>query len=367
MATTTNVTTQQRYEPEVWLTRLPRFCGRFGKEGTNTQPSPTAAPLHTQICEDGYSVVKPGDMYRLDERSPGRREPRFPGLHNLHDSVIDRTRNPPSTQEIMFDTIKRRRARMWDQVSYAVRAALQEIPRGSHVAVVSNSGAMSGKLADKLEQSPPAAMIPGATVGLLFVAEFRDERTSGIHPGWRQIACPISADEGRLIAGLRLLPAVVTGRPDLTFTITNLTYPTIQPRYRDIVHKAYKEGLLKYGSVLNSWKPTNLGCFFHPGCLWSEDYDVIKRSFACDGDLYGWDEAVLYTRDPVAVIAPCDTHTEKPRRRFNYWYESTVLRHVKWLQLDDKGQLRGERVPETRRADVIRWDENGIPGGLLVN
>ncbi|KAK8065083.1 hypothetical protein PG997_011830 [Apiospora hydei] len=321
MATTTNVTTQQRRigPTEVWPSTLLPHDGfrRFGKQGTNTMPSPTAAPLKTKICEDGHPVVAPGDMYRMDELQPGRREPEFPGLHNLHESVIARTQDPPAMNEIMADTSKRRRAAIWDQVSLAVRAALQEIPHGAHVAVVSNSGAKSGQLADQLEESPPGAMIPGATVGLIFVAEFRDERTSGIHPDWRQIACPIRATEGRLMAGLRLLPAAVAARPDLTFTVTNLTYPTILPRYRGLVHDAYRQGLLRHGSVLNSWKPTNLGCFFHPGGLWSGEYDVVWRSFACDGDLYGWDEAVLYTREPVAVIAP--TVGEKPQRRFNYW------------------------------------------------
>ncbi|KAK8113441.1 hypothetical protein PG984_013967 [Apiospora sp. TS-2023a] len=374
MAITPSASTQRRDGPTevgAWPSKLPPadgLRGRFGKEGTNTKPSPAAQPLKTKICEDGYPVVAPGDMYRLDdELHPGRREPQFPGLHNLHESVIERTRNPPSLREVMTDPTRRRRAAIWDQVSYAVRAALQEIPHGSHVAVVSNSGAKTGPLADQLEESPPGAMIPHATVGLIFVAEFRDERTSGIHPDWRQISCPIRAHEGRLMAGLRLLPAVVASRPDLTFTVTNLTYPTILPRYRDIVHNAWKQGLLQHGSVLNSWKPTNLGCFFHPGGIWSDDYDVIMRSFACDGDLYGWDEAVLYTRDPVAVIAPTPSDGEKPQRRFNYWYEGTVLRDVRWLQLDEQGRLRGERVAETRRADVVRWDEHGIPGGYLTS
>ncbi|KAK7935984.1 hypothetical protein PG985_001479 [Apiospora marii] len=371
MAITTNTPAQQRRQgpTEVWTPRLSPLDGglrgRFGKEGTNTKPSPTARPVKTEICkQDGYPVVAPDDMYRMeDELHPGRREPQFPGLHNLHDSVIDRTREPPSLREIMADPTKRRRAAIWDQVSYAVRAALQEIPHGSHVAVVSNSGAKTGQLADQLEESPPGAMIPGATVGLIFVAEFRDER-SGIHPNWRQIACPIRAHEGRLMAGLRLLPAVVSTRPDLTFTVTNLTYPTILPRYRDLVHDAWKQGLLRHGSVLNSWKPTNLGCFFHPGGLWSDDYETVMRSFACDGDLYGWDEAVVYTREPVVVIAP--SVGEKPRRRFNYWYEGTVLRDVLWLQLKE-GRLYGERVAETRRADVVRWDEHGIPGSYLTS
>ncbi|KAK7968000.1 uncharacterized protein PG986_002277 [Apiospora aurea] len=287
--TTKSSTTQQRRNgpTEVWPSnRLPQDGSRrFGKQGVNTKPSPTAGPLKTKICDDGYPVVAPGDMYRMDELQPGRREPQFPGLHNLHESVIARTRDPPAMDEIMADTSKRR------------RAALQEIPHGAHIAVVSNSGAKAGQLADQLEESPPGAMIPGATVGLIFVAEFRDERTSGIHPAWRQIACPIRATEVRLMAGLRLLPAAVAARPDLTFTVTNLTYPTILPRYRGL--------------------PTNLGCFFHPGGLWSGEYDVIRRSFACDGDLYGWDEAVLYTREPVAVIAP--TVGAKPQRRFNYW------------------------------------------------
>lgn len=117
--------------------------------------------------------------------------------------------------------------------------------------------------------------------------------------------------------------------------------------------------LLSYGAVANSWKPTNLGCWFHHGGIFKFEYEVFKDSFAWDGDLYGWDEAMLYTRKPVVFI-----NDTKPPRRFDYWYPDTVLRGVTWLQIAD-GELCGGYQETSTRADVVKWDKDGIHGGAV--
>ncbi|KAK7709529.1 hypothetical protein SLS63_013207 [Diaporthe eres] len=284
-------------------------------------------------------------MHREEERHPGRREPSFPGLHNLHKSVFERTLRPPEPCEEEH----KRRKMLWDLGAHAVREALEDLPAGSHINICANSGPYD----PKFEDLPPWATVPGASVGLLMVAEFRDEEATGIHPGWRQVAHPIRADEGRLLAGLRLL-ATVTGRRDLTFTVTNITHATVPLRWMNFVRE---HELLSYGSVTDSWKPTNLGCWFHHGCLFQSEYEVFRDSFAWDGDLYGWDEAVLYTRGPVAVVDDV-----RPERRFDSWSPDAVLVGVTWLQVVD-GELFGGYKEETTRADVITWDTKGIPGG----
>lgn len=214
-----------------------------------------------------------------------------------------------------------------------------------------NNG-ISGPQNDNLEKLPPWTAVPGAAIGLLFVATFRDD----IHPGWRQIATPIRQDEGRLLAGLRLLPAC-TGRHDLTFTLTNLTHPTIPVQRMNLVRD---HPFLTYGAVANSWKATNFGCWYHHGCIFEADYNVIRASFAWDGDLYGWDEAIAYTRKPVVIITD-----SKPPRRFDYWQPKTVYRGVTWLEMVD-GVLHGGYQEVTKRSDVIKWDKEGIPGGPLT-
>lgn len=167
---------------------------------------------------------------------------------------------------------------------------------------------------------------------------------------------PINHDEGRLLAGLRLIPAVA-GRRDLTFVLTNLTHPTVAPHRMNLVRD---HPLLSYGAVANSWKATNFGCWFHAGRVFEADRDAIRASFAWDGDLYGWDEAVAYTRRPVVIITDAS-----PPRRFDYWQPNTVYQGVTWLRMVD-GVLVGGYQETTTRADVINWDENGIPGEPLI-
>lgn len=122
-----------------------------------------------------------------------------------------------------------------------------------------------------------------------------------------------------------------------------------------------EHNLLSHGSVTDSWKPTNLGCWFHHGCVFESQCDTFRDSFAWDGDLYGWDEAVLYTRGPVAVVDDV-----RPARRFDSWSPDAVLFGITWLQVVD-GKLVGGYKEETRRADVIKWDRKGIPGDPLTH
>lgn len=320
--------------------------GKFGIEGTNTPPTPKATLARTVLLPDGFTACAPDDMYRMDELAPGRREPGFPGLHNLHESVLERTLKAPPFQLPQHYV----RAAYWDCAAEAVREALQGVPAGSHINVCANSGPRD----DHLEKRPPWAAVPGAALGLLFVAQFRDDQD--IHPGWRQVAVPIDAHEGRLLAGLRLVPAT-TGRRDLTFVLTNLTHPTVPVRLMNTVRD---HPFLTYGAVANSWKATNFGCFFHHGGVFAREHAAVRASFAWDGDLYGWDEAVAYTRRPVVVVTGA-----KPARRFDYWQPggATVYRDVTWLQQAADGALHGGFWATTTRADVIAWDEGGIPGG----
>lgn len=315
--------------------------GKFGLEGTNTPPAPRASLARTVVLPDGFTACSPDDMYRVSELEPGCREPGFPGLHNLHDSVLERTLRARPFQ-IPRHCI---RAQYWDLAAEAVRQALKDVPAGSHINVCANSGPQN----DRLEKHPPWVAVPGAAMGLLFVAQFRED----IHPGWRQIAVPIDAHEGRLLAGLRLVPAT-TGRRDLTFIITNLTHPTIPVHLMNTVRD---HPYLTYGALANSWKATNFGCWYHHGCIFEKDHDIIRASFAWDGDLYGWDEAVAYTRKPIVIITDA-----KPVRRFDYWQPTTVYRDVTWLQMVD-GVLHGSYQETTTRKDVIEWDRCGIPGG----
>lgn len=97
-----------------------------------------------------------------------------------------------------------------------------------------------------------------------------------------QIATPINPTEGRLLAGLRIILAVI-GRDDLTFKITDLTYPTVVKKHIGLLRES--EIGLKHGSVANSWKPTNLGYFYHKGEIWKEEEAVVRASFEWDGDL----------------------------------------------------------------------------------
>jgi hypothetical protein len=69
---------------------------QYGEQGQNTQPLVDATFHTTILAPDGFTTVEPGSMYRPDEAQPGRREPSFPNLHNLHADVIQRTLTPPS-------------------------------------------------------------------------------------------------------------------------------------------------------------------------------------------------------------------------------------------------------------------------------
>lgn len=288
--------------------------GKFGIEGTNTPPAPKATLARTVLLPDGFTACAPDDMYRMDELAPGRREPGFPGLHNLHESVLERTLKAPPFQLPQHYI----RAAYWDCAAEAVREALQGVPAGSHINVCANSGPQN----DHLEKRPPWAAVPGAALGLLFVAQFRDDG-----------------------------PA----RPDLCAD---------QPDAPDRPGAAHEHGarpplphVRRGGQLVEG---DQLWLFFPPRRRLCTQAHHRPRLVRVDGDLYGWDEAVAYTRRPVVVVTGA-----KPARRFDYWQPggATVYREVTWLQQAADGALHGGFRATTTRADVIAWDEGGIPGG----
>jgi len=66
-----------------------------------------------------------------------------------------------------------------------------------------------------------------------------------------------------------------------------------------------------------------------------------------DGDLYGWDEAMLYTRDLVVVVT-----RKRPPRWFDILVEGMVLRGVTWSRVVD-GRYEGGRVEVATRMDFF--------------
>lgn len=291
-------------------------------------------------------MIKSDSMYRSNEFHLDRREPRFLGLHNLADSVFERTLNPPKPKG--REAV--RRGIIWDQVTEAFRRAIADIPSKSYVVVCSNSGPYNPDFEDK----HPAEFIPGATCGILLVASFRGSETN-INKGWIQVAVPCRDTDGRIFASLRLMPCVA-GRADLEFMITNLTNRSVP---REMINLPRKHRL-PYGAVINSWRPTNLGNqYFSMGGIWETEYKTIRDSFAWDGDLYGHDEAVMYTRSPIIIISDLS-----PDRRFTYFQAETVLRGVTWLRLQNSS-LQGGYIDEMRREDAIRFDQQGLPVELV--
>ncbi|KAI1265483.1 hypothetical protein F5Y18DRAFT_386694 [Xylariaceae sp. FL1019] len=319
----------------------------YGTPGQNTAKPPESQHPETFIAEDGFRMHKRDQMYRMIETMPGRREAEYPHFNNLGLNVLERAVRPPVPIE---GEIHKRREKLWEDVAQATKEALATLPPGTHVAVTANSGPYS----EKLEVHPPGKSIPGAAVGLLYVAEFRTEDQE-IHEDWIQIAVPVRPDEGRLFAGIRLVPTVLDSQ-QLTFTVFNLTNMSVPLDFRNYIRNHPD---LPYGSISNSWVPVNLGCYFHRGGLFREEYDVVKASFAWDGDLYSWDEAIIFTRNPIAVIT-----YSKPGRRFEKLADDTVFEGVNWFHVVD-GQLRGGYQKETRRVDVIAWDKDGIPQGQI--
>lgn len=227
-----------------------------------------------EIAADGFSMLSPDSMYRSNEFHPGRREPGFPGLHNLADSVFERTLHPPcpGNREAI------RRAVLWDDVADSFRKAIAVIPSGSYVVVCSNSGPYNAEFEDR----HPADFIPEASCGILFVSMFRGEETN-ISQGWIQVGVYCKPTDGRLFASLRLM-VCVAGRPDLKFMITNLSRPNIPHELINLPRKHR----LPYGSVTDIWRPTYLGNqYFSSGGFWETEYKTLRDSFAADGDLYG--------------------------------------------------------------------------------
>lgn len=336
-----------------------------------------------EIAADGFSMISSDSMYRSNEFHPGRRESRFHSLHNLADSVLERTLNPPcpGNREAI------RRAVLWDDIAGSFRKAVAVIPSGSYVVVCSNSGPYNAEFEDR----HPADFIPEASCGILFVSMFRGEETN-ISQGWIQVGVYCKPTDGRLFASLRLM-VCVAGRPDLEFMITNLSHPDIP---RKLINLPREHGL-PYGSVTDIWRPTNLGTqYFSSGGFWETEYKTLRDSFAADGDLYGHvsticflsiiqicrllecsrnsplqapyhvtntkqDEAVLYTRSPIIIVID-----SRPDARFMYFQPKTVFRDTTWLEIRDF-VLQGSYIHEMRREDAVLFDKEGYPVELLHN
>ncbi|POS78276.1 hypothetical protein DHEL01_v203333 [Diaporthe helianthi] len=318
--------------------------GTFGQRArTPAAASPVKPSIKTEIAPDGFSMLSPDSMYRIDELHAGRREPGFSGLHNLAESVFERTLKPPrpSNHEAI------RRAVLWDHVAKSFRRAIADIPSGSYVAVCSNSGPYNAEFEDR----HPADYVPEASCGIMFVSMFRGDYTN-INRGWIQVGVPCNPDDGRLFASLRLL-CCVAGRADLEFMITDLASSNDIPR--ELVNLPRKHRL-PYGAVTDTWRPTNLGNhYFSSGGFLEIEYEEFRNSFAADGDLYGHDEAVLYMRSPIIIFTG-----QKSDDRFVYFQPGTVIRDVTWLELKDS-VLQGSYIAEMRREDAIRFDQEGFP------
>lgn len=262
---------------EIAVKAAPRLYpgGRFGLSArVTTEPSPARPEFKMEAAKDGFSMLSPDSMYRSDEFHPGRREPGFPGLHNLADSVFERTINPPrpANREAI------RRAVLWDDVADSFRKAIAVIPSGSYVVVCSNSGPYNAEFEDR----HPADFVPEASCGILLVSMFRGGETN-ISQGWIQVGVYCKPTDGRLFASLRLM-VCVAGRPDLEFMITNLSRPNIPHELINLPRKHR----LPYGSVTDIWRPTYLGNqYFSSGGFWETEYRILRDSFAADGDLYG--------------------------------------------------------------------------------
>jgi hypothetical protein len=147
----------------------------------------------------------------------------------------------------------------------------------------------------------------------------------------------------------------VAGRPDLEFMITDLTASS-RTIPRELVNLPRKHRL-PYGAVTDLWRPSNMGNqYFSSGGFWESEHRTLRHSFAADGDVYGHDEAVLYTRSPIVII---ENSGSKADDRFLFLQPGTVIRDTTWLEL--KGSvLQGSFISELRREDAIRMDKEGF-------
>lgn len=231
------------------------------------------------VVTDNWTSYPNDRFYRDDDSAGGLRDISFRTLHNLASKVLT------STLSVVPDTDPRR-ARLWDQTVARWQRVIHAASPGT-VAVVTacnSNGIMQGQ--------HPSCVVSDATVGYCFVATIDPQYQ--VSPDWVIILIPLRADEGRLLASLRVIPAIA-GRTDMDFYIVNGCvgqHPTQELRQ-------IRESGLGYGSACYNFLPTNLGAQFVNGCIFRADRKEIRSGFIQYGNVYGWDESVFYVRSPT--------------------------------------------------------------------
>lgn len=320
----------------------------YGDQGAELEAAGPAPLLATEHASDGFTMIAKGHMYRSDQFSGGRRDPDTPTLHNLTADVFKRARYcTPCLGEK-----GERQGSLWDQAVDLFKQSVSDLPAKACVVVSADSGPDKKQLL-----KAPSELWGPATHGIMFVSTFRDPWD--VHHGWAQIALPLEPGEGRLLAGLRTIPQY-WGRSDLFFLSVNALNMNVAFEDRSLAHEAN----LGYASITDQWTPTNMGCHYNQGCIFEPDRDLVRASFTHDGEIYGWDEAILYVRSPVSII------TGKPIPwRFNCWRFGTIHTDVTWLgpleSSRGKGPiyLQGLHRKLTTRKDVVTWDRFGFAEG----
>jgi hypothetical protein len=143
---------------------------------------------------------------------------------------------------------------------------------------------------------------------------------SGIHPDWDVIQLPLRPEEGRFLAGIRLLP-LVSGRSDVDIVIMNVRGNDVS---RNIARTMNQIGIT-YGSFGRGYSPVDLGSFFSAGCVFWPDKQECLSFLSKHGLVYGADETWLIRRAPIAV--PMDH-----RFAFHGWKSCTQVENVTWIK-----------------------------------
>jgi len=219
-------------------------------------------------------------MYRENLRERGLRNPRNPTLHHVDPVVFDAFSSQPAPGPTHGTWL-----RLYEWTCEALR-----LPAGGRAIVVT-----AGNTADNsLTRNPPSDVIPDATRGIVYALGY----TGGpIHPGWTVIYCPLEADQGRLLAGARLLPAMVPGVTTFFF-ICNERNSNVSYRLASwVMDKAWPNTSLVDGAL-----PTNLGATILAGGFLAPERRKLLAGLSLYGDVYGSDEIVLAVRRPVAIV-----------------------------------------------------------------
>lgn len=310
----------------------------FGVE-TSPAPAPWGGGICTGSCEpfEGPHLRgSPDFMWRSDLTERGWRDASNQTLHKLAPSFFDHVREPGRLP------YNERAATAWDAAARLWMPFARSLPGDAVVVVTAANTA-----ACDATSVPPEELVPGATHGFIFAAA----RGEGeIAPGWSGCYLEIpDARDRRWLAGLRLLP-LVRGRTDVRVVIVNGFNPKGHPLAALGRLVAAHPQL---AAVNTRWVPVNLGATAARGCTLEPDYHHIRTSFAELGDVYGWDETVLYVRGATAWVVP------EPGSCMPY-ADGFELENVTWLA--DQRQW-GFRAHTYRRwtVDHMRAHLRGAP------